>query len=116
MKIRPYNFLVLVVVLLATPCVAQGGDESASNREYQVKAAFLYNFIKFVDWPKEKTADPNAPLIIGILGKDPFGDAFEPLRDKEKKVLIQRFQGFAELEKSGEKKKGAQFRSVNSLS
>jgi len=105
MKIRPYNFLVLVVVLLATPCVAQGGDESASNREYQVKAAFLYNFIKFVDWPKEKTADPNAPLIIGILGKDPFGDAFEPLRDKEKKVLIQRFQGFAELEKSGEKKK-----------
>lgn len=41
--------------------------------EYEVKAAFLYNFAKFVEWPGNFSADPNAPMIIGILGRDPFG-------------------------------------------
>jgi hypothetical protein len=104
MRIKTYMFAVLALALLAALCVAEGRDDNAAEREYQIKAAFIYNFIKFVDWPKEKIADSNEPVIIGIIGKDPFGDAFEPLQEKEKKVLIQRFQGLAELEKSGEKK------------
>jgi hypothetical protein len=40
--------------------------------EFQVKAAFLFNFAKFVEWPVQKLP-PNAPLIIGVLGDDPFG-------------------------------------------
>ncbi len=82
--------------------------DSAASLEYQVKAAFIYNFIKFVDWPKEKVADPNAPLTIGIIGKDPFEDAFEPLQEKEtkdRKVIIQRFEGFVRNWKSPAKKK-----------
>jgi len=105
MKIRAYIFVVVVLVLFVGP---QAWADSTASREYQVKAAFLYNFIKFVDWPKEKVADPNAPLVIGIIGKDPFENAFEPLQEKEardRKVVIQRFEGFVELEKSGKKKK-----------
>lgn len=43
------------------------------NREYQLKAVFLFNFTQFVEWPSNSFAGQNAPLIIGILGNDPFG-------------------------------------------
>jgi hypothetical protein len=92
--------------LLLTGQVARGqGGASTSSREYQVKAAFLYNFINFVDWPKEKTADSNEPITIVIVGKDPFGRAFEPITNKKiknRKVIVKRFSGFAELKKSRE--------------
>jgi len=40
--------------------------------EYQVKAVFLFNFVQFVDWPPVAAPD-SSPLLIGILGSDPFG-------------------------------------------
>ena len=43
--------------------------------EYQVKAAYLFNFLKFVQWPEESFADPLAPIVIGVVGEDPFGNA-----------------------------------------
>jgi hypothetical protein len=43
--------------------------------EYQVKAAYLFNFLKFVEYPRESFADPLAPIIIGVVGEDPFGNA-----------------------------------------
>jgi len=42
--------------------------------EYDLKAAFLFNFAKFVEWPPEVFAGTNSPIVIGILGKDVFGD------------------------------------------
>ena len=98
MRIRVYNLIVLTLVLFAAALAAEALTDSEANREYQVKAAFLYNFIKFVDWP-EGTSDSNQPIIIGIIGKNPFGDAFEPIKDKpvkEKKVTIKLFQGLDE--------------------
>jgi hypothetical protein len=103
MKIRAY---ILVVVVLLLFIGSQARADSTATREYQVKAAFLYNFIKFVDWPKEKTADSNEPIIIGIIGNDPFGDAFDAIKDKQvkdRKIVINRFKGLDELEKSTEK-------------
>jgi hypothetical protein len=49
----------------------------AQSNEYQVKAAFLYNFAKFIDWPTEVFGDSNAPLVIGVVGDDPFGGALD---------------------------------------
>jgi hypothetical protein len=43
--------------------------------EYQLKAAFLFNFAKFVTWPDKAFAAPDTPLTIGILGTDPFGSS-----------------------------------------
>ena len=43
--------------------------------EYQVKAAYLFNFLKFVEYPSESFADPLAPIVIGVVGEDPFGNA-----------------------------------------
>ena len=41
--------------------------------EYEVKAAFLYNFAKFVEWPAETYSSPTAPIRLCVLGEDPFG-------------------------------------------
>ena len=51
--------------------------QSVSPSEYEVKAAFLFNFAKFVDWPREANPNPGASFVIGILGDDPFGKALE---------------------------------------
>jgi uncharacterized protein DUF4154 len=45
--------------------------------EYQVKAAFLYNFARFVDWPAAAFADSSSSLVIGVLGVDPFGEVLD---------------------------------------
>lgn len=82
--------------------------DSPTSQEYQVKAAFLYNFLQFADWPEEKLADSNEPIIIGIIGNNPFGNAFEPVKDKKVKgraVVIKRFNGLEELKKSADKNK-----------
>src|SRR5690606_16999269 len=42
--------------------------------EYQVKAAFIYNFTGFVEWPDSVFASPKAPLVIGVYGKNPFSN------------------------------------------
>lgn len=55
------------------PACADGGTVS----EYQVKAAFLYNFAKFVQWPAEAFNSSSSPLILGVLGRDPFGTLLE---------------------------------------
>jgi len=106
MRIKAYIFVVLALALFAAPILVQAQDDSAQSREYQIKAAFLYNFTKFVDWPEEKMPDSNEPIIIGVIGKDPFGDAFEPIKDKPvkgKSVIVKRFKGLEELEKSSER-------------
>lgn len=106
MKIRTYNLIVLALVLFMAAITPKAWAASTTSSEYQIKAAFLYNFIKFVDWPEEKLHDGNEPIIIGIIGKNPFGNAFEPLKNKSAKgeiVIIKHFKGLEELEKSKEK-------------
>lgn len=50
---------------------------SLPSHEYQVKATFLFNFIQFVQWPPSTFPSPDAPILVGVLGYDPFGRALE---------------------------------------
>jgi hypothetical protein len=50
--------------------------ESAAP-EYRVKAAFLFNFARFVEWPEAVFGPPGAPIVFGVLGEDPFGPALD---------------------------------------
>jgi hypothetical protein len=105
-KIRAYSLIVTASALLIAAAAPKAAADSASGQEYQVKAAFLYNFIQFVDWPEEKLADNNEPIIIGIIGTDPFDDAFKPIEDKKvknKRVVVQRFKSFEDLKNSANK-------------
>lgn len=47
------------------------------SREYDVKAVFLFNFASFVEWPKEVRPPAGKPIIIGVLGRDPFGTVLD---------------------------------------
>jgi YfiR/HmsC-like len=53
--------------------------DAQASLEYEVKAAFLLNFAKFVEWPANAFSSPNSPLAICILGKDPFGRALDEI-------------------------------------
>jgi YfiR/HmsC-like len=44
---------------------------------YQLKAAFLFNFVKFIDWPASSFANSQSPFTICVLGQDPFGSILE---------------------------------------
>lgn len=113
------NRLALLCVALSLVCApAAVHAEPGSIQEYQIKAAFLYNFIKFVDWPKEAMPDGNEPITIGIIGKDPFGQAFEPVKDKDakdKKVVVKRFKSIADLKKLGESGKDELNRQIEAV-
>jgi hypothetical protein len=61
--------------LLARPAAAQSVRASAS----EVQAVFLFNFAQFVNWPADAFPDPQEPLVIGVLGKDPFGSFLDEM-------------------------------------
>jgi hypothetical protein len=63
--------------LLLVLCFGAGGSVGAAPTEYEVKAAFLYHFAQFSGWPPQSFASSNAPLIIGIIGADPFGPSLD---------------------------------------
>jgi hypothetical protein len=64
------------------------------SREYQIKAAFLVNFMQFVTWPSNAFTNAAAPFCIGVLGEDPFGAALDQTVQGETvdhhKIMIQR--------------------------
>ncbi len=74
--------------ILLSQAMTESG-KSPEEVEYQVKAAFIYNFMKFTEWPPEKMENGGGndssppPMQIGIVGENPFGKAFEPLMDKK---------------------------------
>lgn len=51
--------------------------QSSAPKEYQIKAACLLNFVQFIEWPAAAFPKPETPIIIGVLGDDPFGNVLE---------------------------------------
>lgn len=56
---------------------------SDAEREYQLKAGFLVNFARFIAWPENAFASPDADIIICVMGENPFGNALEGARRKK---------------------------------
>lgn len=57
--------------------------QSAKQREYEIKAAYLYNFINYIEWPADALPAAGGTITIGIFGESPFGPALDPLNSKE---------------------------------
>ena len=55
------------------------GSPVRAESEYDVKAAYLYKFTKFVEWPEAAFASAEAPFVIGVIGRDPFAGALDRL-------------------------------------
>ncbi len=73
------RWLTFALIWLAAVLVARAPAPAQVNRttEYQVKAAFLLNFIQFIEWPSDAFGDANGPIVVGVLGDDPFGEILE---------------------------------------
>jgi len=69
--------ICLMIAPLAWAVAAPSDDEGLGGGEYQKKARFLFSFAEFVEWPAHKFTQPDSPLIIGIVGADPFGGLLE---------------------------------------
>lgn len=92
MKLRTVWRVVALAVLLGLLPEATAADKTPG--EYEVKAAFLYNFIAFTDWPATAFENPSSPIVIGVVGKDPFGSALDAMmkgeRVKDRPLIVWR--------------------------
>jgi hypothetical protein len=71
------------VLALGATVARTSALEEVRPSEYQVKAAFIYNFAKFVEWPADRPIPEDEPFVITVLGQDPFGGVLdESLRGK----------------------------------
>jgi YfiR/HmsC-like len=71
---------------------AAGLSIAAGQREYMIKAAFIYEMIKATQWPKARASR----LVICVLGRDPFGAAWESIVDKpvgDRQLQVTALQG-----------------------
>jgi len=86
----------LVGLVLLRLAVLAASAQAAVLPEYQLKAVFLFNFAQFVEWPARAFRDAEAPLVIGVLGDDPFGAYLDDLVKGEKvgtrPLLVRRFK------------------------
>lgn len=98
--------LVLVLLLLG---IQAGRTEAPSI--YEVKASFVYNFAKFVQWPTKAFPNPKSPLILGVVGRDQFGETMAKL--VEGKFLYQRPVSFRRV-KWGSDMKGCHILFISS--
>ena len=81
---------------------AAGGISGAG--EYQIKAAFLYNFAHLVQWSEDASGESSAVLTLGVIGEDPFGEILDYTVKKlprgGRSFLVKRFAGLGQLEAS----------------
>jgi hypothetical protein len=69
--------------------------------EYEVKAVFVFNFSRFVEWSPQAFSAPNAPFVIGVLGNDPFGahldEAMRGEQLDQHPLVVRRFRTVEEI-------------------
>jgi hypothetical protein len=77
----------ILITTFVSLAILTGGSsivnaEPGNSPEYLIKAAYLYNFMKFVEWPPEAFRDRLSPIDLYILGTDPFGEVLGSISDK----------------------------------
>jgi hypothetical protein len=89
---------MLMAGMVERLCAQDGSSEI--NREYAIKAAYLYQFARYVEWPPNAFANETAPLIIGVLGTDPFGGVLDEIARSKRieghTIVIRRFASMAD--------------------
>jgi hypothetical protein len=99
----PRGFRRLSLLILAVLLSAGTGSPAhwELDREYQVKAVFLFNFAQFVAWPEGSFPEKEAPLVVGILGDDPFNSYLDEVVRGEKvnnhPISVKRYRRIEEI-------------------
>src|ERR1041385_5018935 len=72
------GFIFASLLLVCSSAVAQ-----EVSKEYQLRAVILWRFAQFVDWPTNAFESTNSPIVVGVLGENPFGEALRVAVRKE---------------------------------
>lgn len=98
---RLFRFWFVIMFALWLSSMLNLPAQTAVSKEYQIKAAFLFNFAQFVEWPATAFTNAAEPFCIGILGNDPFGAALDETVQGEtinnRKIIIERSQRIEDL-------------------
>jgi hypothetical protein len=77
------------------------GPVLAAPTTSEIEAVFLFNFSQFVDWPSQVFAEPDSPIVISVLGSDPFGTTLDEVVRGEvvkgRSLIVRRFQRVEQL-------------------
>jgi hypothetical protein len=79
----PLGRRAVALLLAAASLAAPAGARGRAAGEYDVKAGFLYNFIKFVEWPEAAFHDDRSSFRLCVLGDDPFGDSLKTVAEED---------------------------------
>jgi hypothetical protein len=99
---RMVVWIALVLLLVAGQLFWLPSAQAGSYEEYQVKAAFLHKFAKFVEWPSRAFSSDADPFMLCVSGNNPFGKALDTLQDKtvgNRKLVIKNYQSIEEAGK-----------------
>ena len=95
---RAVACLLALVLTVATGrrTEATSAGEAPQSPEYLIKAAYLYNFAMFVEWPHDTFRTATTPIVIGVVGADPFGLALDRMvqdkRINNRPIVVERFK------------------------
>lgn len=103
--VRFFGLALAVLMFLifgdSTPGRLRAQEDRKKTTEYLIKGAYLYQFTKFVEWPKSAFARKDSPIVIGILGADPFGkpldDAIKNRKAHGRVIVVQRYRRVEDL-------------------
>jgi hypothetical protein len=100
LRLAVLSFCCAVILAAAVSSLQAQPDEGAGvSREYTIKAAYLYNFSNYVQWPAKAFPTSDAPLVIGVLGTDPFGEILNEIARTKKvagrPIVVRRFASMA---------------------
>jgi len=91
---------ILLLALIQIPAFSADAKGKVT-REYDLKAAFLFNFTQFVEWPAQAFSDANAPFAICILGEDPIGPSLDEILENEfvrnHRLVVRRYRSVEEI-------------------
>ena len=96
-----FSWMIILALTATVPIGSSAEEESDAARECLLKAAFLYNFAKFVDWPVDAFENPEASFRLCILGDDTLGAATGTIENKEvkgRKLRVEKCQHIEEAD------------------
>ena len=103
MNLKTFILTGVITAWLVSGSVAKARAQSLSPQEYenQVKATFLYNFSRFIEWPAGTFTSVRSSLTVCFLGNNPFGGALDSIKGKNiqgRKIKIERLTNFSKLD------------------
>jgi hypothetical protein len=100
MRKRVYKVLLFIIGAILPFCAHTAEADSETYPEHEVKAAFMYNFLKFTDWPEEKVPDENEAMNIFVVGNYPECKTFKDIQEKSKEsnpVRVRIFKSYEQM-------------------